>query len=318
MKYLKNLVNHNSYSAFIVGSDFNSIQTEQNASVSYCKNERHIHYNPYVPAKLLDILYSDANGNLSFTSEVLPASEGKTPIGLCITGTNFFGTGEKARWMSLKYMNYTTPDTGSLTAQSIFWGNQNIDISTINNIQTTYNGGSEWGYLTANWITGVNNKIPNLLSDNNKWNISALGTVNQYTVTDIDGKNKTNKILTYATGQSNWQTSISITNNYNNYYTPAACCCWRYHTLGTNQGDWYLGSCGEMGVIVEKRNEINIKLAEINTIYDNDCINFLNNNRYWTSTEYDSKNIYFIRTDDGRVMSNTKNSDYYVIAILQY
>lgn len=31
-----------------------------------------------------------------------------------------------------------------------------------------------------------------------------------------------------------------------NYY-PAACCCWRYHTLGTNQGDWYLPTLGELG-----------------------------------------------------------------------
>ena len=33
-------------------------------------------------------------------------------------------------------------------------------------------------------------------------------------------------------------------------YFPAACCCWRYHTLGTNQGDWYLPALGELGYCI--------------------------------------------------------------------
>jgi hypothetical protein len=44
---------------------------------------------------------------------VLPVSDEKTPIALCITPPEFFGNKEKARWMSLKYMSYATPDTGS-------------------------------------------------------------------------------------------------------------------------------------------------------------------------------------------------------------
>jgi hypothetical protein len=60
---------------------------------------------------------------LSFKSEVLPISAGKTPIALCIAPPNFFGTGEPARWMSLKYMNCNTPENGSLTKTNIGWGN---------------------------------------------------------------------------------------------------------------------------------------------------------------------------------------------------
>ena len=84
-----------------------------------------MHYNPeiIISASLLDILYSDVNGNLSYTSEILPISEGKTPIALCIAGTNFFGVNEPARWMSLKYMNCDTPENGSLTKTNIGWGN---------------------------------------------------------------------------------------------------------------------------------------------------------------------------------------------------
>ena len=90
-----------------------------------------MHYNPeiIISASLLDILYSDVNGNLGYTSEILPISEGKTPIALCIAGTNFFGANEPARWMSLKYMNYDTPDTGSVTESGFILGN----ISTLKN-----------------------------------------------------------------------------------------------------------------------------------------------------------------------------------------
>lgn len=39
----------------------------------------------------------------------------------------------------------------------------------------------------------------------------------------------------------------AIINSNDVGYYPAACCCWRYHTLGTNQGDWYLPALGELG-----------------------------------------------------------------------
>jgi hypothetical protein len=77
-----------------------------------------------LPPLFLDILYSDANGNLSYTSEVLFTSENKTPIALCIAPPNFFGTGEPARWMSLKYMSLSTPDTGSVTESGFILGNK--------------------------------------------------------------------------------------------------------------------------------------------------------------------------------------------------
>ena len=315
MKYLKNFNKHNNYTTFIVSSNFKNLK---NDNISYCKQEKHIHYNPYIPiANLFDILYSDSNGNLSFTSEVLPVSEGKTPIALCITEQGFFGANEKARWMSLKYMNYITPETGSLIAQGMYWGNYGTDIPTINNIDATYNGGYNYGYFIDSGISSTPS-IPTLFTENNKWNISVLGTVNEYTVTDIDGKNKTDKILTTAVGQSTWQTDISINNDYHSGYAPAACCCARYHTLGTQSGDWYLGSGGEMSMIVIKKIDINTKLAVINAIYPNDCINLLSNDPIWTSTENNGNNAYNIRVNDGLIYKDAKGNNYNVISLLQY
>lgn len=56
------------------------------------------------------------------------------------------------------------------------------------------------------------------------------------------------KFLTF--NPYNWKTgviqNVATTNNY-----PAGWCCWRYHTEGTNQGDWYMPSGGELSYIAD-------------------------------------------------------------------
>ena len=264
MIYIKLLNNHTEYSTFSTSSDFIT------PNITLCNAEQHMHYNPeiIISASLLDILYSDVNGNLSYTSEILPISEGKTPIALCIAGTNFFGANEPARWMSLKYMNYDTPEIGSLNSQAIYQGTLNND-TTNPNIKKLYNTTEGYGYLTADWITGTYNKIPSLYDIDNNWNLTQLGTINESIVTDINGKTNTRNILLLATGQANWQTDTSITNMCDNNYAPAACCCARYHTLGTQAGDWYLGACGEQTMILTYKTKINEKtgLIECEDIY---------------------------------------------------
>ena len=311
MIYIKLLNDHSDYSTFANSQNFIT------PNITFCDNEQHMHYNPeiIISASLLDILYSDVNGNLSYTSEILPISEGKTPIALCIAGTNFFGVNEPARWMSLKYMNCDTPENGSLTKTNIGWGNQGIDIETIDNITTTYINGGTSGYLTASWIH--KNNIPSLFNENNEWNISILGAVNQYGVTDIDGKNKTMKIATTATSQSNWQTD-NVIQNQGNGYTPIVCCCLRYHTQGTNAGDWYLPAGGELSMIIIMRDEINAKLSLISEIYSTDCINSLGSDDYWTSTECNADTVYCIGTYDGGMGQVNKYADHPSMALLQY
>lgn len=326
MKYLKNLPNHNVYESFINSDEFTEIQAEKNNVISFCKQEKHVHYNPYIPPpppKALDILYSDNNGNLSYTSEILPIYEGKTPIALCIAGTNFFGDNEPARWMSLKYMNYTTPEIGSLSAQNMYWGNGDTNVTTINDIIKTYFNGIDNGYILVDYSdnTSQTNILPDVLTADNKWNISNLGTINQYAMTDIDGKNKTEKILATATGQVDWLTDTTIENSSAANYTPAACCCARYHTLGTQAGDWYLGACGELCQILINKTNINTKLAAISAIYSVDSINSLLNNYLWTSTESGGNIVYRINTTNAYLTCYDyfgKKNNSYVIALLQY
>ena len=319
MKYLKHFSKYSLYEAYLIGSEFP--ETEGKSTVSFCKLQNEVHYNQYIlpVPQFLDILYTNTNGEKKFDSNILDPSLGYTPIGLCVASTGFFGENEPARFISLKFMNYTTPETGSTENQYMYHGNYGIDITTIDNIQTVYNGGSIWGYLTADWITDTENKIPDLFDINNEWNISVLGTVNAYVVTDIDGKNKTDKILAEATAQTTWRTDLSIDNQLEEGYTPGACCCWKYHTLGTQQGDWYLPACGEIAILAVKRNEINTKLAAINTLYPNDCIDGLHYNHFLTSTECNNERMYYVDTNTGKISTYTKSYYYMsVIAMIQY
>lgn len=321
MKYLKNLPNHDAYEAFIKGNQYNEIYLEKNEALCYCRSEQHVHYIPYIPPPppppaALDILYSDNDGNLSYTSEVLPITKGKIPIALCIAGENFFGDNEKARWMSLKYMNYDTPETGSLDPQEMYSGTFNADTANPN-IKILYNTAEGYGFLTGDGITGIYNKIPSLYDNDNNWNLSQLGTVNESAVTDINGKTNTSNILLLATGQANWQTDTSITNRGDSYYAPAACCCTRYHTLGTQAGDWYLGGGAEISVIRVNKNNINNKLLQLSQLYNDECISSIKDTDLWTSTEKSNLYSWFV-SGGGMVNGLNKNKTCTAVAILQY
>jgi hypothetical protein len=201
-------------------------------------------------------------------------------------------------------MSCEHPETGTAGEESIKWGLKEVDIPTINNITTIYDSGSETG------------SMPRLFDPNNDWNLSVLGEVNQYVATDIDGKNKTEKILVYATAQSDWQTASTITNGEMDGYAPAACCCARYHTLGTQPGNWYLGAGGEICIATSKRNVIEQKLNQINNIYPTYCIGSFANNRYLTSTEYGANSIYSV--DQTGIYKPDKDSGNPAFAIIQY
>lgn len=88
-------------------------------------------------------------------------------------------------------------------------------------------------------------------------------------LSDFGGNANTTALLNLATGQSDWKTSSTITNSSDRGYSPAACCCWRFHTDGTKQGDWYLPAMGELGYIISRLRAINTAILNISTVYNN-------------------------------------------------
>lgn len=109
---------------------------------------------------------------------------------------------------------------------------------------------------------------------------------------DFTGQTRTAKILKYIDYESNttapytesdydYKTAETLTNSssYSDIY-PAASCCWRYSTTGTEQGDWYLPASGEIAFLSLYYSSINDGIeAAGGAEMDN------SSDIYWSSTE---------------------------------
>lgn len=86
----------------------------------------------------------------------------------------------------------------------------------------------------------------------------------------FDGDVKTKKILEGAITQPTWRTDSTIFQNTDSGSYPAACASWRYHTVGTRQGDWYIPSTGETGYVTVRRMWIGYTLESIKHFFETD------------------------------------------------
>ena len=101
-----------------------------------------------------DILYSTADGKLTLDAQT--NSVDNTPIAICVipqvtenfkNGDDSTGAVKTARFVSLNYMNYTTPTTGNKNTQNISFGNYG---TTIGNVK---GGTNSTSYIGGKWNT---------------------------------------------------------------------------------------------------------------------------------------------------------------------
>ena len=101
-----------------------------------------------------DILYSTADGKLTLDAQT--NSVNNTPIAICVipevtenfkNGDDSAGAVKTARFVSLNYMNYTTPTTGSDSTQQMYFGNYGV---TIGNVKGDINSAA---YIGGKWNT---------------------------------------------------------------------------------------------------------------------------------------------------------------------
>ena len=101
-----------------------------------------------------DILYSTADGKLTLDAQT--NSVDNTPIAICVipevtenfkNGDDSEGAVKTARFVSLNYMNYTTPTTGSDNYQGMYFGNYG---TTIGNVK---GGTDKTSYIGGKWNT---------------------------------------------------------------------------------------------------------------------------------------------------------------------
>ena len=101
-----------------------------------------------------DVLYSTADGKLTLDAQT--NSVDNTPIAICVipevtenfkNGDDSEGAVKTARFVSLNYMNYTTPTTGNKVTQTMYFGNYG---TTIGNVK---GGTDKTSYIGGKWNT---------------------------------------------------------------------------------------------------------------------------------------------------------------------
>ena len=311
-------MNMNRFFIFDSLEEFNNAYADlPKPNVAMCKGLQSITYTSHVVYNFLDILYSDANGNLSVSSEVLPTTDNLTPIALCIVPTYTFGLFEKARWISLKYMDRANPETGSITYQ--LFSSETPNEYATNYIKPTWNLTKDINNDKGKTIYDTTNStwpvIPTFYNENNKWNIDAFGQ--GYLLSDINGYENTQIVKNNMIANNiTYLTDDLTANNYGNGFKT----CLRYSTLGTKQGDWYFGALGEFLIMTEQYNNINTKLQQINAVYPNDCINGLRVDGYMVNERGDAMTSMRIGIggSTSQVCSLMSYSSYICLAMLQY
>ena len=80
----------------------------------------------------------------------------------------------------------------------------------------------------------------------------------------------------------------SITDTYGDGESTAFCCCWRYSTPGTLEGDWYLPSYYDMMKYSQNRATIDdVVLTTIKNVAGSSYLNMVNGIQ-WAGAEYDN------------------------------
>ena len=263
------------------------------------------------------------------------------PIGVVVVpGThNVYGDGS-CGVMSLKAMSCDTPSEGGTSEQSMYWGDRtNISglpdlnkVSTGNTSNGIPTGNTDYGYLPSDKFSGTqcahdtdayynsSSYIPSpYLTDGSRnpgyYQTSSLSSSSN-ALADFDGIGNTAKIITQrgAKDYNLWIPSRTTDVDY-----PAASCCDMFHTEGTQQGDWYLLACGELGYIILPFNKINDTIDKMRTAYGSSVGVELDTDwHYWSSTVYSSSNARDVSTDDGGVNFSGKPNYYYVRAFLRF
>ena len=194
------------------------------------------------------------------------------------------------------------------TIQTWLYGEKDCYLAS--DLFNTYpNPYDEGTYYTTGTTIGTYPAAPSpYLNDGSKNSIYHSYNDRGNALADINGKGNTENIIaldnTYST---DWQTANTIqssVSNQNQYIHPAAQCCWRYHTVGTNQGDWYLPAAGELGYLISRFKIITDSIKKINDL-GFIALSLALGGSYHSSTEYNSKYTYgmYITTFNAKIGS---------------
>lgn len=116
--------------------------------------------------------------------------------------------------------------------------------------------------------------IPNLPNSSPEYNLT-------YGFVEWGGKEHTKIIVDYCKN--------------NNKNCPAAEYAYQYSTVGTNPGDWFLGSTGELQILAQKKDILNPILSKLK----GDEIGGYSCSYYWSSSEVDYDIAWYVNLGSG-------------------
>ena len=274
-----------------------------------------------------------------WNSSTYPSSR-YTPIGIVVVpgSHNVYNDGS-CGVMSLKGMDYDNPSQGAASNEYMYWGVYGTDISTLRNLDQVPTGNqanglptgeSGYAYLPSDNFSGTQcahdtdvyyNSSPYIpspyLTDGSRnpgyYQTTSPSSSNN-ALADFDGRGNTNKIITQRGNKdySSWKPTYDTQADY-----PAASCCDMFYTEGTQQGDWYLPACGELGYIMPNLKKINEAITKMRNAYGSSVGVTLNTNNYWSSSEYNSGSARRVYTGGSIVGNGNKNGYNYVRAWLR-
>lgn len=242
-------------------------------NVSYTIDTQKIYYNPFTEiADAGDVAVYDSKLQTTYVIksqryfDEYEDDDTITPIGVVVVPADHTDDG-KCRVIALKWCSATDPENGSTSPTNIYWGcDTNIDgLEVFPSYYDMYLPNEKGEYA----IVDTTKQAPSPYNEDGSKNT-------EYPFTDFDGAYNTDKIIAKQT--VDWS-GATITNNVNEGNYPLACCSRRYHTVGTNAGDYYIPSVGEIGYISPKYTTINTTFKKLtgknignmstSTLYDN-------------------------------------------------
>ena len=338
MKYLK---------VFQTESDYNAAKDNLiYPTVSHIADSGENHYASILDYPIKAVFYDSSTGRFVklYPDQITEVNPNYTPIGVEVVPAehDVYGTGQ-AGIMSLAYMNYTTPDIGSSSYLRMCWGGYKVETSLSNLDAVNYIGDNgnlnndvvqcttDYVYLPSDQFTkvaGLDGHSKYYYNDSKKYAPSpfnADGSRNEayYTtaystanaLSDFDGVGNTAVLTELATSQSDWKTASTITNNSGAGYYPAACCCWRFHTAGTSQGQWYLPAMGELGYVLIRIKAINTTINKVKSVYSSVVVAAMRTiGTYWSSSEGSANLAWELSMGEGFINDVNKENDYNLYA----
>lgn len=287
-----------------------------------------------------DAVFFDGSGFLFVPYDDIVFVEGWTPIGVVVipTSHNVYGDGT-CGITSLVWMNCNTPDSGSTACEKMYFGNNSLDTdlfnytacnyigtgSNLNNnkVQGTYksvflptDAYSSGGVLSLDGVSMYYNTTSTARQAPSPYNLDGSRNESYYTTaystdnafSDFKGYENSLILTSLAGAQSNWKTATKISNNYNGSYYPGACCCWRFHTQGTNQGDWYLPAMGELGYMFNRLFTLYKTIAKISEVYNVGVGQlYMTTDYYMSSTETSEARCFYLKLKEVEVTPPNKN-----------